>query len=239
MISQRRRSTNVSLDREIAQDFNEFFDELCTDSDYVEPALLEIGPEVEVPEISERYVWNTLSSLKETATSPDQIPYWVWKDQAEIFTPIITRLWNLSLATHQWPMPNVDVPVERGDFRGINVTPVIARALEKAVYKIHAQRPVEEQLLDSQFVYREGGSCTDALLLIQNKICKFLDDPKCKAVRMFAMDFSKAFDSVSHKLLAEKLKSLPLNPYIINWQISFVRDRKELFSAVPFVIGKQ
>ena len=107
------------------------------------------------------------------------------------------------------------------------------------MYKIHAQRPIEELLLDSQFAYREGGSCTDALLHIQNKICKFLDDPKCKAVRMFAMDFSKAFDSVSHKLLAEKLKSLPLNPYIINWQISFVRDKKELFSAVPFVIGKQ
>ena len=98
-----------------------------------------------------------MSSLKKTATGPDQIPYWVWKDQAEIFTPIITRLCNLSLATHQWPrswkraninpLPKVDVPVERGDFRGINVTPVIARALEKAVYKIHAQRPVEEQLL--------------------------------------------------------------------------------------------
>ena len=237
LISQRGRSTNVSLDKETAQDLNDFFGELCTDGDYVEPALLEIGPEVEVPEISERYVWNTLSSLKKTATGPDQIPYWVWKDQAEIFTPIITRLWNLSLATHQWPrswkraninpLPKVDVPVERGDFRGINVTPVIARALEKAVYKIHAQRPVEEQLLDSQFAYREGGSCTDALLLIQNKICKFLDDPMCKAVRMFAMDFSKAFDSVSHKLLAEKLKSLPLNPYIINWWLGFLRDRKQ------------
>ena len=93
--------------------------------------------------------------------------------------------------------------------------------------KIHAQRPVEEQLLDSQFAYREGRSCKDALLLIQNKICKFLDDPKCKAVRMFAMDFSKAFDSVSHKLLAEKLKSLPLNPYIINWWLGFLRDRKQ------------
>ena len=46
---------------------------MCTDGDYVEPALLEIGPEVEVPEISERYVWNTLSSLKKTATGPDQI----------------------------------------------------------------------------------------------------------------------------------------------------------------------
>ena len=237
LISQRWQSTKVSLDRETAQDLNEFFGELCTDSEYVEPESVEIGHEVEAPEISERYVWNTLSSLKKTATGRDQIPYWVWKDQAEIFTPIITRLWNLSLATHQWPrswkraninpLPKVDVPVERGDFRGINVTPVIARALEKAVYRIHAQRPVEEQLLDSQFAYREGGSCTNALLLIQNKICKFLDDPKCKAVRMFAMDFSKAFDSVSHQILAEKLKSLPLNPYIINWWLGFLRDRKQ------------
>ncbi|XP_044179146.1 uncharacterized protein LOC122960758 [Acropora millepora] len=237
LISQRRQSTNVSLDRETAQDLNDFFGELCTAGDYVEPALLEIGPEVEVPEISERYVWNTLSSLKKTATGPDQIPYWVWKDQAEIFTPIITRLWNLSLATYQWPrswkraninpLPEIDVPVGRGDFRGINVASVIARALEKAVYKIHAQRPVEEQLLDSQFAYREGGSCTDALLLIQNKICKFLDDPKCKAVRMFAIDFSKAFDSVSHKLLAEKPKSLPINPHITNWWLGFLRDRKQ------------
>ena len=41
------------------------------------------------------------------------------------------------------------------------------------------------------------------------------------------MDFSKAFDSVSHQLLAEKLKSLPLNPYIINWWLGFLRDRKQ------------
>jgi len=38
------------------------------------------------------------------------------------------------------------------------------------------------------------------------------------------MDFSKAFDSVSHQLLAEKLKSLPLNPYIINWWLGFLWD---------------
>ena len=58
------------------------------------------------------------------------IPFWVLKDQAEIFTPIITKLWNLSLATHQWPsswkkasmnpLPKVDVPVARGDFRYAN-----------------------------------------------------------------------------------------------------------------------
>ena len=60
---------------------------------------------------------------------------------------------------------------------------------------------------NSQFAYKEGGSCTDALVMIQHKVCNFLDDPNYVAVRMFTMDFSKAFDSVNHYLLANKLKT--------------------------------
>ena len=41
------------------------------------------------------------------------------------------------------------------------------------------------------------------------------------------MDFSKAFDSVRHELLSCKLKSLPLNPYIINWYLSFLKNRQQ------------
>ena len=48
---------------------------------------------------------------------------------------------------------------------------------------------------------------TDALLLIQHRINSYLDNPDCKAVRLFAKDFSKAFDSAKHELLAKTLKS--------------------------------
>ena len=41
------------------------------------------------------------------------------------------------------------------------------------------------------------------------------------------MDFSKAFDTVRHELLACKLKRLPLNPYIINWYLSFLKNRQQ------------
>ena len=37
------------------------------------------------------------------------------------------------------------------------------------------------------------------------------DNPSCEAVRIFAMDFSKAFDSVRLELRSNKLKLLPLN----------------------------
>ena len=38
---------------------------------------------------------------------------------------------------------------------------------------------------------------------------------------------SKAFDSIKQSSLSEKLKKAPLNPYIINWLIDFLSDRKQ------------
>ena len=48
-----------------------------------------------------------------------------------------------------------------------------------------------------------------------------------QTVRVFAMDFSKAFDTVKHDLLFSKLKLLLLNPYILNWYLSFLNDRRQ------------
>ena len=45
---------------------------------------------------------------------------------------------------------------------------------------------------------KEGGSCTDALIMIQHKVCKFLDDTNYVAVRVFTMGFSKAFNSLTN-----------------------------------------
>ena len=73
-------------------------------------------------------------------------------------------------------------------------------------------------------------SCTDALIQIQYKgynYLKALDDKDCNYVRLLAMDFSKAFDNVKHSLVGEKLKALHLNPYLVNWYLSFLMDRKQ------------
>ena len=73
----------------------------------------------------------------------------------------------------------------------------------------------------------QGESCTEALLSMQHTVHCYLDNPKCKAVRLFAMDFSKAFDSVYHELLSHKLKGVSLNPFIINWCLSFLENRQQ------------
>ena len=62
---------------------------------------------------------------------------------------------------------------------------------------------------------------------MQHTVYSYLDDPKCKAVRLFAIDFSNAFDSVNHELLSYKHKGIPLNPFIINWYLSFLENRQQ------------
>ncbi|CAH3019894.1 unnamed protein product [Porites evermanni] len=45
------------------------------------------------------------------------------------------------------PIPRVDIPKEKSDYRGINITPLIARALyNKAVYNTFGKEAVEENL---------------------------------------------------------------------------------------------
>jgi len=58
----------------------------------VRPTDVLIEGDFEVPEMTERQVWNALTKLKRTAAGPDNIPYWIWKDHAELLTPVITRV---------------------------------------------------------------------------------------------------------------------------------------------------
>ena len=54
-------------------------------------------------------------------------------------------------------------------------------------------------------------------------------------IRVLSFDFSKAFDSVPHNVVTEKLKQTNLNPYIINWIISFLTNRKQRVVVDGFI----
>ena len=115
------------------------------------------------------------------------------------------------------------------------MTPVIARCFEKTLYHHYSKKVFEENLIVTQYAYREGYSCTDALIQIQYSYLKALDDKDCNYVRLLAMDFSKAFDNVKHSLVGEKLKAVHLNPYLVNWYLSFRMDRKQRLILKGFI----
>ena len=85
------------------------------------------------------------------------------------------------------------------------------------------KRRLQEYLNNSQFTYCAGGSCVNALLKMQQTFLAALDKRDTLAVRMFTMDFSKAFDNVKHNLLVEKLKRSLLDSFIVN----FLEGRKQ------------
>lgn len=57
------------------------------------------------------------------------------------------------IATQNWPssgkranitpLPKAELPKYKGDYRGISVTPVIARVFEETIYSSHAQEVIE------------------------------------------------------------------------------------------------
>ena len=62
---------------------------------------------------------------------------------------------------------------------------------------------------------------------------RWLDGP-ANFVRVLSFDFSKAFDSVSHRIVIDKLRTVAdINPYIVTWVIDFLKDRNELVSGKP------
>ena len=135
----------MTLDTKSLEGLNDYFANLCTDDAYTKPVPAIVDKSLEAPQISERHF--CLQYLKKTAMGPDLIPFWIWRDHAEIFTRVIHKIWNASLKTGKWPsswkraqvmpLPKTDIPRGKQDFRGIKITPVIARAFEKSVYNTH------------------------------------------------------------------------------------------------------
>ena len=147
-------------------DLNDNFAKLCSDDLYIEPTPVTISSEVEILVISERQIWNSLRALKRTAAGPHPIPCWVWKEHAWFG---ISQS-PLSVCYHRGS-ERLSPLFPKRMFLSINMTPVIARTLEKIAYHCHARETIaESHLSTSLFVYRKGGNCTDTFLSIPHRI---------------------------------------------------------------------
>ena len=109
---------------------------------------------------------------------------------------MVAALWNKSLSPYTrptaWKEANINpLPVQYSDFRGINMTPVIAGCFERTEYHHYSKKVFEENLTVKQYAYKEGCSCKDALIQIQYIYLKALDDKDFNYVRLFQWIFRK------------------------------------------------
>ena len=189
-------------------------------------------------------VTQALTNIKRTTSGPDDFPYWLFRDFGYHLAPVITDVFNASLLQHTvpllWKEANIrpapkELPFTScNQLRPISLTNIIMRLFERLVYKNELSTVCANHIDLDQFAYRKGHNSTMALLKSQHNWLKWLDG-NADFVRIFSFDFSKAFDSVSHRILVSKLRDVDINPYILNWLISFISNRKQRVVVVNII----
>jgi len=178
-------------------------------------------------------MFKLLDNLHHTATGLDGLPAWFLRLGAPVFYKPICQLFNQSLSTstvpQQWkracirPTPKVSAPTRHADFRPISITPVLTRVMEKSV--VHRflypafLSPPQTLSFSNQFAFRPTGSPAAAIIsLLHTVTSMLLSNPY---VIVISLDFSKAFDTVRHSTLLEKLAQLDTPDEVYNWLVDF------------------
>lgn len=232
-----RKQTSCDVSSIIDPDtINHYFQEINTDHSYINPKPLPLLEETHIPTLSVLDVQKSLLQQKRTAPGPDGLPYWIWRNFAHYLAPVVTTVFNLSLRQQIvpliWKRANItpipkELPLTTCDqLRPISLTNIIMRIFEKLVIRQEISQILKTVIKSDQFAYKEGSNTTMALVKCQHNWLKWLDR-NSNFVRVLSFDFSKAFDSVPHDIVSNKLKTTGINPYIINWTINFLQNRKQ------------
>ena len=176
-------------------------------------------------------------SLKlRSAPGPDGLPSWLFKHHGVWLTKPICHLFNLCLNNGHFPadlkraivvpIPKTSAPRSLGELRPISLTSNISKLLERAVLG-RTRDKFKEVVNNNQFAYREKASTTCALVQMTHSWLHALDNAPNAALRVIAIDFSKAFDSIEHSLLVAKLHSYNFPPWAISIFRSFLCNREQ------------
>ena len=119
-------------------------------------------------------------------------------------TGIFPERWKKAIIK---PIPKIPIPLTPSDFRPISLLCTLSKIIEKVVNIQIIAYITKYQLLDPyQSAYRKNHSTQTALLKLTEDIYEAMDDSD--VTLLVLLDFSKAFDTVNHKLLLAKLKIL-------------------------------
>ena len=188
--------------------------------------------------IEESYVYGVLNNLKTNkAIGLDKISARLLKDSSTVMTPILTRLYNRSLASCTFPSTwksgkvtaifKSDDQSNASNYRPITILPTISKVLEKAVHSQVYRYLIDNKILTPrQFGFRPKLSTEIALAHFTDTILTNMD--KGLVTEAVFLDLDKAFDTVDHSLLFEKLGSYGLSNDSVNWFKSYLTNRNQL-----------
>ncbi|KAK4824150.1 hypothetical protein QYF61_011228 [Mycteria americana] len=157
---------------------------------------------------------------------PDGIHPRVLKELAEVLTKLLSILCQQSWLTGEvpvnWKLANV-MPIYKkgrkedpGNYRPVSLTSVPGKVMEQIILSAITRHVQDNQgIRPSQHGFMKDRSCLTNLISSYDKVTRLVDEGK--AVDVIYLDFSKAFDMVSHSILLEKLAAHSLDGHTLRW----------------------
>ena len=112
------------------------------------------------------------------------------------------------------------------NYRSISIIPVVSKIFEKLIYnQVYQYLNVNNLLTNCQSGFRSLYSTLTALLEATNNWCVNID----KGLRngVIFIDLKKAFDTINHKIILEKLAICGFDLNVLTWFDSYLSNRSQ------------
>ena len=173
------------------------------------------------------------------STGPNGIPVFIIKAFKDFFSFWLSKLINFCFETGEFPdllkLAKV-IPLHKKEsvlnflnYRPISLLSVFSKIYEKAIYtRIYSYLVKNNLIYAKQFGFRGNHSVNHAIISITEHIRSLID--KGEYVCGIFVDLEKAFDTVHHDILCEKIKAYGLRGNINKLLKSYLSNRKQFVS---------
>ena len=182
-------------------------------------------------------VYKIITSLKNDCSSGfDDIPIRYIKPVAEYMVSpmvhIINRSIDQNVFPNLWkiarvcPIPKTDHPTNVKEYRPISILPVLSKIYERVILSQLCTFIESSTIYNTtQSGFRKGHSTTTMLLKMRDDIRKAMN--KSEVTLSVLIDYSKAFDTIDHCILLEKLQKMNFSNNSIEIICSYLMDRQQ------------
>ncbi|GAB0179933.1 mitochondrial enolase superfamily member 1 [Grus japonensis] len=115
---------------------------------------------------------------------------------------------------------------DAGNYRSVSLTSIPGKVMEQLIPWVINKHVEEEKVIGSgQHGFTKGKSCLTSLIAFYDGMTGWVDEGR--AVDVVYLDFSKAFDTISHNILTGKLRTCGLDEGTVRWVENWLNGRAQ------------